>query len=69
VFQSSLSLFSCIIERQGLGKHWGKERWRGGERGDQIGMKSKEVPNKKALFVGMVWQNRSGVGRSLDMAY
>jgi hypothetical protein len=25
-------------------------------------MKSKEVPNKKALFVGMVWQSRNGVG-------
>jgi hypothetical protein len=42
---------------------------RGGEKGDQNGMKSKEVPNKKALFVGMVWQSRNGVGECLDMAF
>jgi hypothetical protein len=35
---------------------------REGERRDQNGMKSKEVPNTKALFVGMVWQTRNGVG-------
>jgi hypothetical protein len=38
------------------------------ERG-QYGKKSKEVPNKKALFVGMVWQSRNGVGECLDMAF
>jgi hypothetical protein len=30
-FQSSLSLFSCIIERQGLGKQLGVGEGRGGE--------------------------------------
>jgi hypothetical protein len=50
-------------------KGWENIGGRGGEGRDQIGMKSKQVPNKKALFVGMVWQNRNGVGRSLDMAY